>query len=231
MNDVIHGAKGLPLDRYSANMTEIVVRCQQAGIKVVLFTTTTAGAWDSEQTRRLGEYSAFLRGLAMKRKCVLIDLYPAFVGALKKADTLRGLTGDGVHMTPEGDQLIARTVLAGLGLGEAQLDKARETWLDLPGAGAVRARVDIEMNKKFFATGCVLTLRQRERLLDAAAAAKRPTLNHWAKDLLHSLMKRKVKPAGSYESMDALFAPEAKAKVEAELQQEFAAEIARITAR
>ena len=231
MNDVIHGAKGLPLDRYSANMTAIVERCQQAGIKVALFTTTTAGAWDSAQSKQLGQYSDFLRGLAKEKQCVLIDLYPAFVGALKQADTLHGLTGDGVHMTPEGDQLIARTVLAGLGLEEPSLAKAREAWLDLPGAGSLRTRVDIEMNKKFFTASGTLTLRQRDRLLEAAAAAKRPTLNHWSKELLLALMKKKVKPTGPYESLDALFAPEAKTKVQAELQDEFAAEVARIAGR
>ena len=104
MNDVIHGAKGLPLDRYSANMTAIVERCQKAGIKVVLFTTSTAGAGDSAQSKQLGVYSDFLRGLAKEKQCVLIDLYPAFVGALRKTDTLHGLTGDGVHIDGRHDQ-------------------------------------------------------------------------------------------------------------------------------
>ena len=231
MNDVIHGAKGVPLDQYKANMTEIVTRCQQAGIRVILFTTTTAGAGDSPQSQQLGAYSDFVRELAREKQCVLIDLYPAFVNALKQADTLHGLTGDGVHMTPEGDQLIARTVLAGLGLDDKQIGQAKATWLDLPDGGSLRARVDIELNNKFFAASSTLTLRQRERLLEAAAAAKRPTLNHWSKELLLSLMKRKVKPAGPYESLDALFAPEAKSKVQAELQDEFAAEISRIAGR
>lgn len=231
MNDVIHGAKGLPLDRYSANMTAIVERCQKAGLKVILFTTSTAGPGDSAQSKQLGAYSDFVRGLAREKRCVLIDLYPAFVDALRKADTLHGLTGDGVHMTPEGDQLIARTVLAGIGLDEDALKKAREAWLDLPGAGSLRTRVDVEMNKKFFTASSPLTLRQRDRLLEAAAAAKRPTLNHWSKELLLSLMKKKVQPTGPYTSLEALFAPEAKAKVQAELQEEFTAEIAKITGR
>ncbi|MEY4033967.1 MAG: hypothetical protein RL492_1161 [Verrucomicrobiota bacterium] len=231
MNDVIHGAKGIPLDQYQANMTEIVTRCQKAGIKVALCTTTTAGAWDSAQTKSLGEYSAFLRGLAKERQCLLIDLYPAFVETLKKADPLHGLTGDGVHMTPEGNLLMASTALTALGCSEAQVAKAREAWLDLPGAGAFSTRVDIELNKKYFTAQCSLTLRQRERLLAAAAAAKRPTLNHWAKELLLTLMKRQVKPQGPYESLDALFAPETKAKVQADLQAQFSAEIAQLTAK
>jgi lysophospholipase L1-like esterase len=231
MNDVIHGAKGVPLDQYKANMTDIVAQCQAAGIKVMLFTTTTVGAWDSAQSKQLGEYSDFLRELAKERRCMLTDLYPTFVGALKKADTLHGLTGEGVHMTPEGNMLIARTVLSAFGLDEMQLAKARETWLDLPDAGTFNTRVDVELNKKFFTATCSLTLRQRERVLEAAAAAKRPTLNHWSKELLFSLMKKKVKPLGPFESLDDLFAADVKDKVQAELQKEFAEEISKITSR
>lgn len=225
MNDVIHGARGVPLDAYKTNMKDIVSQCQAAGINVVLFTTTASGAWDSVQSRQLSDYSAFLRELAKEKHCLLCDLYPAFIGELKKADTLRGLTGDGVHMTPEGNMLIARTVLASLGLTETQLIKACETWLDLPGAGSFNTRVDIELNKKFFTATCTLTLRQRERVIDAAEAAKRQTLTHWSKELLLSLMKKKVKPLGSFDSLDALFAPEVKEKVQAELHSEFVAAI------
>ena len=228
MNDVIHGPKGVPLEQFQTNLTELVAQCQAAGLKVMLFTTTTAGAWDSAQTRQLGDYSAFLRQLAQEKHCVLADLYPVFVAALKQADTLHGLTGDGVHLTPEGNQLMARTVLAAFGLSDAQLTKAREAWLDLPGAGAFTTRADIELNKKFFAASCTLTLRQRDQVLAAAAAAKRPTLSHWSKELLLTLMKRKVKPEGSFESLDALFAPDVKDKVQAELQAEFVAEIEKI---
>ena len=137
------------------------------------------------------------------------------------SDTLHGLTGDGVHLTPEGNMLMARTVLAAFGLTEPQLAKAREAWLDLPDAGSFNTRVDVELNKKFFTASCALTLRQREKLLAAAAAAKRPTLTHWSKELLMSLMKKKVKPQGSFDSLDALFAPDVKEKVQAELQSEF----------
>lgn len=231
INDVIHGTKGVPLDEYKANMTEIVVQCQAASIKVMLFTTTTAGAWDSDQSKQLAEYSTFIRELAKEKHCVLVDLFPAFVEVLKKADTLRGLTGDGVHMTPEGNMLIAQTMLASVGLDGLQLTKARETWRELPGAGTLSTRVDVELNKKYFTATCALTLRERERVLDAAAVAKRPTLSHWSKELLFSLMKKKVKPIGSFESLDALFAPDVKDRVQSELQQEFTEEVRRITSQ
>ena len=228
MNDVIHGPKGISLEQYETNMKSIVTQCRAAGIRVMLFTTTTAGQWDSPQSRQLGRYSDVVRHLARQNQCALADLYNVFVENLKAADTLRGLTGDGVHMTPEGNLLIASTVLETFGLNEVQLTKARESWLDLPDAGTVSTRVDVELNKKFFTATCPLTLRERERLLAVAAAEKRPTLGHWSKELLLSLMERKVKPAGPFESLDALFAPESKGRVQRELQAEFVAEVEKL---
>lgn len=225
MNDVIHGAKGVPLEQYKVNMTAIVDQCQAAGIKVILFTTTTA--W-KEANGQLGAESEFVRGLAQQKHCLLADLFTAFSDAGKTATPLRALTGDGVHLTPEGNLLLATTVLKALGCTDTQLAKARETWLDLPGAGTFNTRVDVELNKKFFTTTTTLTLRQREKLLAAAEAARRPTLMHWSRDLLLSLVKRRVKPAGPYESLDALFAPDVKDKVQADLATEFAAEIEKL---
>jgi lysophospholipase L1-like esterase len=228
MNDVIHGAKGVPLDQYKINMTVIVDQCQAAGIKVILFTTTAYGSWNSPQTQQLGEYSAFLRELAKRKNCMLVDLYNVFVEAVKTTAPLRALTGDGCHMSPEGNILLSKTILMGLGCTNVEIAKAYETWMDIPDTGNFSARVDVVLNKKFFSTNYKLTLRQREKVIEAAKAAKKPTLMHWSKDLLLSLMKKKLKPSGPYESLDALFAQDVKDKVQAELQTEFEAEIRRI---
>ena len=221
MNDVIHGTNGVLLDQYKSNMADIVNQCQTAGIKVVLLTTTTAGKWDSDSSKKLGEYSAFLRDLARAKKCLLADLFPVFVEALKPNDTLRGLTGDGVHMAPEGNILMARTILKTLGCSAAQVEKAYQTWLDAPHGGDISARVDVVLNKRFFRTTCALTLREREKLLAAAQAKKKPTLMHWSKDLLASLMKKRVKPAGPFDSLDAIFDQGQEKQVQDELQAEF----------
>ncbi len=229
MNDVIHGTNGVPLDQYKVNMADIVKQCQAANIKVVLFTTTAAGKWDSDSSKKLGEYSAFLRDLAHEKKCLLADLYPVFVEALKPNDTLRGLTGDGVHTTPEGNILMTRTILKSLGCTDAQIEKAYQSWLDIPHGGDISARVDVVLNKRFFRTSCALTLREREKLLAAAQAAKKPTLMHWSKDMLASLMKKKVKPAGPFDSLDALFDQGKDKQVQDELQVEFEKELRAIT--
>jgi lysophospholipase L1-like esterase len=217
MNDVLR----LSLDEFRTNMTAIVEQCQKVDIKVVLFTSTTG-------RQHLEEFSAALRALAKEKKCLLVDLYPVFVETGKTSDPLHSLTYDGVHMNPEGNILMARTVLKGLGCTEPQIAKAQETWLDLSNAGDISARVDVELNKKYFRTTCALTLRQREKLLEAAKAAKRPTLMHWSKELLASLMKKKVKPASSYDSVDALFEPGVYKQVQEELQKEFEQEIHKI---
>ena len=221
MNDVIHGAKGIPLDQFKTNMTALVEQGQQSGIKMVLLTTTLAGKWDSDASKKLGAYSAALREQAQAKKCQLVDLYPVFVETAKTQDTIHGLTGDGVHLTPEGNILMARTILKTFGCSEAQVEKARQAWLDIPHAGDISARVDVVLNKQFFHTTCTLTLREREKLLAAAQAAKKPTLMHWSRELLLSLMNKKVKPAGAYDALDALFAPGVREKVQAELQSEF----------
>ena len=226
MNDVIHGAKGIPLDQYKTNMTALVEQCQAAGIKVIMLTTTTAYGKTSEQTKKLGEYSAFLRELAGGKKCPVVDLYPIF--SSDDSDSLHALTYDGVHMSQEGNVLLAKTMLKGFGLSEEQIRKAYEAWLDLPGLGDMQTRADVVLNKKFFSVKVSMTLREREKMLAAIKEAKRPTTTHWSRELLLSLMKKKVKPAGTYASLEALFEPEVKDKVQAELQAEFEAEIRRV---
>ena len=127
--------------------------------------------------------------------------------------------------------LIAKTALTEFGLSEAQVTKAREAWLDLPQAGTISTRVDIELNQKYFTATCPLTLRQRERLLQVVATAHRPTINHWSKELLLSLMKQKLKPQGTYDSLEKLFDEAVRPKLQTELQEEFVREVNRVTAR
>ena len=43
VNDVWHGARGVPLDAYKANISNILDRCAEAGVKVVVLTATMIG--------------------------------------------------------------------------------------------------------------------------------------------------------------------------------------------
>ena len=132
VNDVWHGAKGVPLDQYKENITKIVDQCQTAGIKVMILTSTMIGEDAANpNNQKLAPYNAFLVELATEKKCLLADLNAAMQAELAAAGADRKgnlLTSDGVHMNPAGNQMMAAGVLKGFGLDEEQVKKARESW-------------------------------------------------------------------------------------------------------
>ena len=167
VNDVWHGEKGIPLDQYKQNITKIVDRCQAAGIKVLILTATMIREDQSNEfNQKLVAYNAFLRTLAAEKKCALADLNADMQSALALAKKTQPrpangnyLTGDGVHMGPAGNQMMALGVLKGFGLAEPQLAKAREYWLDIPGTCEIGAKAK-------------LSLRQHQQLTALAAQKK-----------------------------------------------------------
>ena len=157
VNDVWHGANGVPLDAYQKNITEIVDKTQAVGIKVMILTSTMIGEEaQTDNNKKLAEYNAFLRKLATEKKCLLADLNADMQAAIKPAaaggkQVDRQLTSDGVHMGPLGDRLMAQGILKAFGLSEAQLTKANEKWLDAPGTAGIHVNAN-------------MTLRQYEKL-------------------------------------------------------------------
>ena len=143
VNDVWHGAKGVPIDQYKQNITQIVEKAQAAGIKVVILTATMITENPKEpNNEKLAPYNDFLRELAKEKKCLLAELNGAMQKELdekEKAGGKRGklLTSDGVHMNPFGNVMMASGVLRGFGLSDAQMAKATDSFLDIPnGASA-----------------------------------------------------------------------------------------------
>lgn len=131
VNDVWHGKNGVPLEDYKKNITQIVEKCQTAGIKVMLLTSTMIGEdQPNANNQKLVPYNEFLRTLAKEKKCLLADLNAdmqaaiAAAGADKKGNLL---TGDGVHMNAAGNQMMATGVLKAFGLSAEQLEKAKTT--------------------------------------------------------------------------------------------------------
>lgn len=129
VNDVWHGANGVPLDQYKENITKIVDQCQAAGIKVMILTATMIGEDQANpNNQKLIAYNEFLRGLAAEKKCLLADLNSdmqaliAHAGPDKQGNLL---TADGVHMNPAGNVMMATGVLRAFGLTDEQIAKAR----------------------------------------------------------------------------------------------------------
>ena len=127
VNDVWHGARGVPLEPYKKNITEIVTRAQAAGVKVMILTSTMIKEDQSNAlNQKLLPYNAFLRRLAKEKKCLLADLNAEMQEALKKfpADAPKGkqLTSDGVHMNALGNAMMAKGVLRAFGLTDDDSD-------------------------------------------------------------------------------------------------------------
>jgi len=157
VNDVWHGANGVPLDAYKKNITAIVDRAQAAGIKVMILTATMIreDATNSEN-QQLAPYNEFLRQLAAEKKCLLADLNADMHAALKPGPQHdHQLTSDGVHMNPLGDRMMARGILKAFGLSDAQIKAADEVWLNAPDTCEVGGKTK-------------LTLRQYEQLRQLA---------------------------------------------------------------
>lgn len=132
VNDVWHGKRGVSLTDYKINITKIVDQCQDAGVKVVILTSTMIGEdKDNPNNKKLAIYNGFLRELAKEKKCLLADLNTDMQSIIEtSSDKKNGklLTSDGVHMNPDGNKMMAVGVLRAFGLNAEQVKAAQAAW-------------------------------------------------------------------------------------------------------
>ena len=124
-----------PLDKYTENMTAIIDKAQQAGIKVVVLTPTPINEARNEQNDRLAAYVTAERELAKQKGCLLADLNARIWADRELPDVPRNayrdhrLTVDGVHMNPRGNVSMALGILETLGVSAEQCAALRAKWL------------------------------------------------------------------------------------------------------
>jgi lysophospholipase L1-like esterase len=125
INDVWHSTSGAgtPEDDYVDGLAKLVRTLRDAGIRVLLCTPSVIGErpeGENELDELLTRYTAISRNTAEELQVPLCDLSAAFRGWLSghnPANAANGLlTTDGVHLTDEGNSLLADTVVAALGL-------------------------------------------------------------------------------------------------------------------
>lgn len=171
VNDVWHGKKGVPLDdtqaaaqtyekrnpnepdkgTYEKNITEIVDRATQAGVKVVVLTATVIREdLANDDNKRLAPYNDFLRKLAKERNLPLADLNALFQERIKAARQpgKNAFTHDGVHMNSEGNKIMATGVMQAFGFDAAQIKKAQEAWVPMEVQAAEEAKRIAEAKAK-----------------------------------------------------------------------------------
>lgn len=139
VNDVWHGARGVPLEAYKTNITAIVRKAQDAGVKVMILTATMIR--EDQQTpenQKLIAYNDFLRVLAKEKGCLLADLNRDMQAVVIEArKTGERITTDGVHMAFGGNKMMAKGILRAFGVEEAKLVEIVAAWDNLPGTAAI----------------------------------------------------------------------------------------------
>ena len=170
VNDVWHGANGVPLDDYIVNVKDIFDRCAAAGVKVVVLTATMIGEDpENANNKKLAAYNDFLRKEAAARTLPLADLNAQMQELLKTYPAEQKgnkLTVDGVHMAWDGDRMMARGILLALGVPEAKLPEIEAAWRTIRGYKEYRIPVSadeaaqIEANAKAAGRDIVETARK-----------------------------------------------------------------------
>jgi len=138
--------EGIGIDDYKKNITEILDKCQKAGIKVMVLTSTMIGEDPSKELNQdMMVYNEFLREIAKQRELPLADLnadmqarlatIPDVPGKPKNfgkffygGDVKNKLTTDGCHMNAEGNKMMARGILRAFGMSDAEMAKAQKAW-------------------------------------------------------------------------------------------------------
>lgn len=145
VNDVMHGKRGVELEPYKKNITEIVDKTLAKGVKLMILTATMIqeNQKDSKNQKLIG-YNDFLRKLATEKKCPLADLNADMQKTVKAYQDAGGkgntLTYDGVHMDVAGDIMMAKGILRAFGLDDVQIKKAETAWMKLPVCYALTPR-------------------------------------------------------------------------------------------
>jgi lysophospholipase L1-like esterase len=127
INDVWHGQKipekGTTPEAFEAGLKEVIGKLQAAGARVILCTPSVIGekkAGANPLDAKLDQFSDISRGVAKEMNLQLCDLRKAFVDYLAENnpnDKETGiLTRDKVHLKPDGNKLVAETMLKSLGL-------------------------------------------------------------------------------------------------------------------
>ena len=125
INDVWHSIKpqgGTPVSRYEAGLRSIIGRTTSSGARAVLCTPSVIGErhdGSNPLDTMLDEYAAISRRVARELDAPLVDLRKAFLKHLRdhNVENLESgiLTYDGVHLSDEGNRLVAEQVLKALG--------------------------------------------------------------------------------------------------------------------
>lgn len=131
VNDVWHKdfGTGVTLKDYKKNISKIFDKCAASNCQVVVITATMFEKSEMQQKNvDLQPYNEWLRAEAKRRGYPVADANADMWKAHAENPSIK-LTRDGVHMLPEGDRLMARSVLKAFGISEKRISEyGMEKW-------------------------------------------------------------------------------------------------------
>ena len=177
INDVWHGKNGVPLEQYKKEVAEIADKADKAGVKLMILSATIfeRDPMNGAKNEKLAPYNAFLKEFAAKRGLIFVDLNTPMWEVVKQymvngKITSTVVTSDGVHMTPRGYKMMARGILKGFGMTDAEVDEIdREVWRKMPNTQLINMRL---FNEEEF------------EAINAAAKARKMTLSQFIREVL-----------------------------------------------
>lgn len=231
VNDVYLGPEGgVSLEKFKSNVSEIVKRALAARVSVMIITATPITENEGDpRNQQLARYNDALRAIARVNGSQLADANAAFWNAIKAGGSGtdpsgRVVTADGVHPNATGNVLLASAVLRAFGLDDAQVAKAQDTWLDIPGAVVMPLRYQ-KPGRREAKGSCQLTVREW-RGLSAALRAKGTTVDAWTKATFAEEVEKLLAAGGpmSQPNMAAGLQREAEKKFKGRVDGELAAQ-------
>ena len=159
VNDVWHRERGVELEEYKKNISQILDKCAAAGVKVVVLTSTMITEDAANQLNaKLDGYNAWLKEEAGRRGLPVADLnadMKAELARIRETDKTPGnkLTRDGVHMAFPGDCMMAWGVLRAMGVDESKKVEIYAAWRKMPEAWKYELKLSDEENERLLKAG------------------------------------------------------------------------------
>ena len=137
--------KGIGIEDYKKNITQIIEKAQAANIKIMILTSTMIGQEQAQElNQNLIPYNNFLHKIAKEKNCLIADLNKDMQAKLKTLPSVKGnarmfgdrnyksefknkLTTDGCHMNKLGNIMMAKGVLRAFGLSEEKIKAAKKS--------------------------------------------------------------------------------------------------------
>lgn len=151
INDVWHSlnGRGTTKDDFEAGLKRIIAKINEAGARVILCTPTVIGEkidGSNKLDEMLEEYCEISRKVATDTKSHMNDLRKQFIDHLKKANKSNAdkgiLTSDTVHLNQAGNQFLASSMLAALGVHPVKAQVLRHVVLFKFKAEVTKEQVD-----------------------------------------------------------------------------------------